>query len=365
MLLDDFDFPFDPGHIAERPVTPRDTARLLVVMPETEQTNSQLTDRSIKDLPELLVPGDHLIFNNTRVRASSFIGRRDTVKVRLLLSAQHDTENQDCYSNWQAFVRPAKRLKPGQIIEIAPDLAFKIKARLPNSGEFILQIISADPKTSLEQHGHMPLPPYIRHGQGDSQDHEDYQTLFATHTGAVAAPTAALHFTPALMTALANRGISWSFITLHVGSGTFQPVTNTDPTQHRMRPEWAELSATTAAQLNQKKQKGSRLVAIGSTVLRTLEAATTPDGVIRPFTGPVDLFILPGYQFRCVDLLMSNFHLPKSTLIMLVAAFSGTDTIKTAYRHALAQGYRFFSYGDATLLYPAPYPAALPLSKTL
>lgn len=300
----------------------------------------------MRDLPGLLRPGDHLVFNDTRVVPAAMRGRRDAVAVRLLLHRQLAP------ARWQAYAKPAKRLKPGQTIAIADDLAFRVDAKL-DSGEVVLTALADDPAAALARHGRMPLPPYIRNGLADARDHADYQTLFADKPGAVAAPTAALHFTPALMQALAAAGIGWSFVTLHVGPGTFLPVTAETPADHRMHAEWGAVSDDTAARLNRVRTAGGRIVAVGSTSLRTLEAAADDDGTLRAFAGDITLFILPGYRFKAIDLMLTNFHLPKSTLVMLVAALCGLETIKTAYAQAQAAGYRFFSYGDATLLHPA------------
>lgn len=347
MHLDDFDFPLDPDRIAKRPATPRDSARLLSVVPSPVGGSPALSDLGVLDLPGRLRPGDHLVFNDTRVVPAALTGRRDDVVVKMLLHRQLGPDR------WQAFARPAKRLKPGHRVEVAEDLTFEVEEKTP-VGDVVLRALSPDPMPALDRHGRMPLPPYIRGGEGDDRDRRDYQTLFAARPGAVAAPTAALHFTPRLLQALETRGIGWSCVTLHVGPGTFLPVKTDDPSRHVMHAETGEVSQATADRLNEVRSAGGRIVAVGSTSLRTLEAAAGQDGSLRAFAGDIDLFILPGYRFKAVDLMMTNFHLPKSTLVMLVAALCGLDTIKAAYAHAQAAGYRFFSYGDATLLHPAP-----------
>jgi S-adenosylmethionine:tRNA ribosyltransferase-isomerase len=342
MQLSDFDFDLPRALIAERPAVPREAARLL------EVTATALLDRSVADLPELLRPGDLLVFNDTRVIPARLLGQRGAAKVELTL---HKAIAPD---RWRAFARPAKRLRPGDRVDFAADFAAEVMSR--EAGEVELRFASAGAEllALLQRHGRMPLPPYIKRADGaDERDRHDYQTVFAAKDGAVAAPTAGLHFTPALLDALEARGVRRSAVTLHVGAGTFLPVTAEDPRQHRMHAELGIIEAATAAAVNETRAAGGRIVAAGTTSLRLLEAAADAGGRVPPFSGEVDLFILPGYRFKAVDLLLTNFHLPRSTLFMLVAAFAGLERMKAAYAHAVAARYRFFSYGDACLLHRA------------
>ena len=334
MRVDAFDFALPEGRIAKRPARPRDAARLLLV-------GEEMQNRTVRDLPALLEPGDLLVVNDTKVIPARLTGRRGEAKVEATL---HKRLGAGC---WRAFVRPGKRVREGDEIVFADDLAAHVTAR-PSGREADLEFGLSDValQEALARHGAMPLPPYIPRGHGaDAQDREDYQTLFADHPGAVAAPTAALHFTPQLVAALKARGISIVRVTLHVGAGTFLPVDVEDTKDHRMHSEYGEVSAQAAEQIN----AASRVVAVGTTVLRILESAAGDDGV-RPFAGETDIFITPGYRFRVVDRLLTNFHLPRSTLFMLVSAFAGLDRMQAAYAHAIAEGYRFYSYGDACLL---------------
>jgi S-adenosylmethionine:tRNA ribosyltransferase-isomerase len=344
MRVDEFDYELPRTLIAARPAVPRDAARLLVV------DGAALVDRQVRDLPELLRAGDLLVFNDTKVIPARLRGRRGQAAIEVTLHKQHGA---GC---WAAFARPAKRLKPGDRIDFADDFAATVEAK-GEAGEIMLCFDRADAAlmAALIRHGHMPLPPYIAARRAvDAEDAADYQTLFATHEGAVAAPTAGLHFTPGLMAGLAGRGIGHVTVTLHVGAGTFLPVRVEDTEDHRMHAEWGELSAAASQAIAEARARGGRIVAVGTTSLRLLETAADAAGVVRPFAGDTALFITPGYRFRAVDLLLTNFHLPRSTLLMLVAAFSGLQEIRAAYEHAKAAGYRFYSYGDACLLYPAP-----------
>jgi S-adenosylmethionine:tRNA ribosyltransferase-isomerase len=299
----------------------------------------------IRDLPELLAPGDLLVFNDTRVIPARLSGRRGAAAVELTL---HKRESD---RRWRAFARPAKRLKPGDRIALAEDFAAEV-AEKGDAGEVTLAFDRGGPAllAALQLHGAMPLPPYMGR-DADARDRADYQTLFAARDGAVAAPTAGLHFTPDLVGLCEARGIDRLTVTLHVGAGTFLPVKVDDTRDHVMHSEWGEISAAAATRINAARAKGGRIVAVGTTSLRLLESAATEAGEVRPFAAETDIFITPGYRFRAVDLLITNFHLPRSTLFMLVAAFAGLAPMKTAYAHAMQAGYRFYSYGDACLLH--------------
>ncbi len=351
-----FDFDLPAASIALRPAQPRDAARLLVVDAE-----GGLTDRIVRDLPLCLRPGDQLVVNDTRVIAAQLsgrrIGREAEVRIDATLIKRLDG------SRWQALVRPAKRLTPGDRLRFGNEgrvcLLGNLDAtveRKGEGGEVTLAFAFHGPvlDQAIADVGAPPLPPYIASRRTpDERDATDYQTMFADSEGAVAAPTAGLHFTPELEAALRAREIELRRITLHVGAGTFLPVKAEDTADHRMHAEWGTVSAETAAALNAARRGGGRIVAVGTTSLRLLESAAAEDGTIAAFAGETLIFITPGYRFRAVDVLMSNFHLPRSTLFMLVAAFSGLDTMKRAYAHAITQGYRFYSYGDACLLFRA------------
>jgi len=342
MRVDAFDFALPADCIALRPARPRDSARLLVVAPDA------LLDRRILDLPGLLRAGDVLVFNDTRVIPARLEGRRGAARIEVTLHRDLGA------GRWRAFARPAKRLKPGQVVNFADDLAAAVEAR-GEGGEVTLAFGCAGAAlcAALDRHGMMPLPPYIRRAHGpDKADRDDYQTMFAARPGAVAAPTAGLHFTPRLIAALEAAGIGHATVTLHVGAGTFLPVKAADTAGHRMHAEWGEIGAGAAAAVNRTRAGGGRVVAVGSTALRLLETAADAAGQARPFAGDTALFVTPGYRFRTVDALITNFHLPRSTLFMLVAAFAGLDRMHAAYAHAIAAGYRFYSYGDACLLLP-------------
>ncbi|KAA0681000.1 tRNA preQ1(34) S-adenosylmethionine ribosyltransferase-isomerase QueA [Roseomonas genomospecies 6] len=336
MKTADFDFDLPPDRIAEHPAKPRDAARLLDVA-------ERLHDRIVRDLPALLEPGDLMVVNDTRVIPARLDGRRGEVRVEITL---HKREGE---REWATFARPGKRLKPGDVIAIADDFAAEVVAKDGMEVRLRFSKGGAALMEALHRHGRMPLPPYIRRA-ADEQDAADYQTVFAAREGAVAAPTAGLHFTPELLAALDARGIRRVPVTLHVGAGTFLPVKVDDIADHRMHSEWGEVSAETAEAINATRAAGGRIVSVGTTALRILETAGLEDGTIRPFSGDTDIFITPGYRFKIVDLLVTNFHLPRSTLFMLVCAFAGMDRMKAAYAHAIGQGYRFFSYGDASLL---------------
>ncbi len=343
MKTADFDFELPRALIAQHPVAPRDAARLLVV--DTEER----TDRLVRDLPALLASGDVLVCNDTRVIPTRLFGTRGNARIEVTL---HRPEPPPATGRWRAFARPGRRLKPGDRVDFAPHFHATVAAK-GDGGEITLafDLDDAGLSEALARYGAMPLPPYIgRERGGDARDRGDYQTIFAAHDGAVAAPTAGLHFTPSLLSALDDRGVRRVTVTLHVGAGTFLPVTAEDPRQHRMHAEVGEIGADAAQVINAARAAGGRVVAVGSTAMRLLESAADADGRVRPFTGETDIFILPGYRFRVVDRLLTNFHLPRSTLFMLVCAFAGTERMQQAYAHAKEQSYRFYSYGDACFL---------------
>jgi len=354
-----FDFDLPPDRIALRPASPRDSARLLVVRPGH---NPLLEDRIVRDLPDLLLPGDQLVVNDTKVIPAQLSGRRiggaSEPRIEATLIKRLDG------SRWQALVKPARKLKPGDIVRFGEEgqgessvcflgqLDAVVEAK-GEAGEVIFAFAFHGPvlDQAIAERGGMPLPPYIASRRTtDARDRSDYQTMFAREEGAVAAPTAGLHFTERLAGELAACGISFHTVTLHVGAGTFLPVKVDDVAGHKMHAEWGQVTQDVAEALNAVRL-GGRIVAVGSTSLRLLENAARDDGVIEPFSGDTSLFITPGYRFRAVDVLLTNFHLPRSTLFMLVAAFSGLDTMKRAYAHAVEKGYRFYSYGDACLLF--------------
>jgi S-adenosylmethionine:tRNA ribosyltransferase-isomerase len=357
MRTDLFDFDLPPERIALRPAAPRDGARLLVVRPGGVP---EFEDRRVHDLPELLHPGDTLVVNDTKVIAARLSGRRigrgADARIEATLIERLDG------SRWRALVRPAKRLAAGDTIRFGEEGKVCFLGQLDatvegerEGGEVTLSFAFHGPvlDQAIAERGDMPLPPYIAGRRApDEQDRADYQTLFAREEGSVAAPTAGLHFTEALLARLAERDIALQKITLHVGPGTFLPVQAEDTSDHEMHAEQAILTGKTAQAINVARRAGGRIVAVGSTALRTLETAARADGTIAPYAGGTSLFITPGYRFRVADLLLTNFHLPRSTLFMLVAAFSGLDRMKRAYTHAIAAGYRFYSYGDACLLFP-------------
>ncbi len=339
MRVDIFDYDLPVEKIATSPARPRDASRLL------DLTGGKLADKSILDLPGIFQPNDLLVTNDTRVIPSRLNGLRDSVKIEITLHKQ--IEN----GIWAAFARPAKRLKQGD--KIVFNSAFKATVQSRKAGEVILDFQSDDQTILDELHkiGRMPLPPYIKRSELSKSelDQQDYQSIFAKRLGAVAAPTASLHFTPALLNEIKLQGVKQVNITLHVGAGTFLPVTASDSGDHKMHSEWAELTNDAISLIKETKKSGGRIIALGTTVLRVLESAAL-NGELRAFSGETDLFITPGFTFRVVDLLLTNFHQPRSTLIMLVAAFAGTNRILEAYEYAKNNGYRFLSYGDACLI---------------
>ena len=343
MRVDDFDFELPPERIALRPARPRDSARLLLVEGDT------IADRAVADLPGLLRPGDVLVFNDTKVIPAQLEGMRGEASVGATLHKRVGPRE------WQAFVRNARRLKTGDRVDFGEGVAASVVEKYAD-GSALLHFHGEEPvEVLLERAGRMPLPPYIASRRPvDEDDRSDYQTMFAREEGAVAAPTAALHFTDRLIEALDARGIGRETLTLHVGAGTFLPVKSERVVDHVMHAEWGRIDAATADRLNAARAEGGRLIAVGTTSLRLIESAADEDGAIQPFEGDTAIFITPGYRFRAVDGLVTNFHLPRSTLFMLVSALMGLETMKRAYAYAIERGYRFYSYGDSSLLLPQP-----------
>ncbi|HKC04170.1 MAG TPA: tRNA preQ1(34) S-adenosylmethionine ribosyltransferase-isomerase QueA [Sphingomicrobium sp.] len=341
MRVDLFDFDLPPNHIALRPARPRDSARLLTVL------GRGIADHQMLDLPRLLRPGDVLVFNDTKVIPAQLEGRRGDASIGATLHKREGPRE------WRAFLRNAKRARVGDTIDFGEGVSASV-AEKSDDGSALLHFDGDEPvELLLERAGRMPLPPYIASRRAaDEADRSDYQTMFARREGAVAAPTAALHFTKRLLDALDARGVGRETLTLHVGAGTFLPVKADDTSGHQMHAEWGRIDAATAARLNTVRASGGRLIAVGTTSLRLIESAADADGIIQPFEGDTAIFITPGYRFKAVDGLVTNFHLPKSTLFMLVSALMGLDVMKAAYAHAIEQGYRFYSYGDASLLLP-------------
>jgi S-adenosylmethionine:tRNA ribosyltransferase-isomerase len=345
MRVDLFDFRLPDELIAQRPAHPRDSARLLDVVPDG------LHDRSVRDLPLLLRRGDLLVYNDTKVIPARLAGTRRATEGRRDVAVEALLIRDLGGRRWLTFARPTKRLRTGDTL-LFPGLVATVFAK-NDDGSIVLAFDASGPDVlaALEAGGSMPLPPYIRGGTADLQDRTDYQTLFARHDGSVAAPTAALHFTPALMAALSAAGIATAGVTLHVGAGTFQPVRVDDTDQHTMHAEWGEVPEETARAVAATRAAGGHIVSVGTTSLRLLESvARAHDGTIKAWSGETDIFIVPGFRFRAVDLLLTNFHLPRSTLFMLVAAFAGLERMKQAYAHAIGERYRFYSYGDCCLL---------------
>lgn len=341
MRVDLFDFELPADRIALRPASPRDAARMLVVEGE------KMRDAIVRDLPGCLRPGDCLVFNDTRVIPAQLEGMRGEARIGATLHKREGPRR------WRAFIRNAKRLREGDAIDFGAGVTAAASDRAAD-GSFALDFAGEEPvELLLERAGRMPLPPYIAARRPtDARDAADYQTMFAREAGAVAAPTAALHFTPELLASLEAAGIGHATLTLHVGAGTFLPVKAEDTEGHAMHAEWGRIDAATADRLNAVRAAGGRVIAVGTTSLRLIESAAGDDDIIRPFEGDTAIFITPGYRFRGIDGLMTNFHLPRSTLFMLVSALMGLDTMQAAYAHAIASGYRFYSYGDASLLLP-------------
>jgi len=347
----DFDFALPEALIAQAPLRPRDAARLLLVRPDG------LADHGVRDLPALLEPGDVMVVNDTRVIPARLRGRRGAAAVEIMLNRAEGN------GVWQALCRNARRLRPGDAVAIeGTAMAATVLERLP--GGLVRFDFGPDATAlaaALDAAGEVPLPPYIHRPEGPRpEDREDYQTVFAARPGAVAAPTASLHFTPRLLAALDARGVRLATLTLHVGAGTFLPLRAEDPRDHRLHAEWGEITPEAADLINTARPAGRRIIAIGTTALRLLETAALGKEdhwhPVRPFRGLTDIFLLPGHRFRAADALLTNFHLPRSTLFMLVSAFAGTARMRAAYAHAIAAGYRFYSYGDASLLLPEKAP---------
>jgi S-adenosylmethionine:tRNA ribosyltransferase-isomerase len=367
MKVSDFDFDLPDDRIATHPVEPRDACKLL-------QVSKFFFDFEFHQLPDLLNAGDILVLNDSKVIPARLFAKKGDVNIELLLhkpslraegEAIHTKADMDCRvaasaaprndeTIWLAFAKPGKKVKIGDTLTIADDFKAEVLEKR-ESGEVLLSFnVSGDAFfAALDSHGHMPLPPYIKR-EDDKADQEQYQTVYADAAGSVAAPTAGLHFTPELLAKCEAKGIQIARLTLHVGAGTFQPVKVEDTKDHIMHSEWAEISADTAAQINAARAGGGKVVAVGTTAMRTLESAADDDGTLKPFCDETDIFITPGYEFKIVDRLVTNFHLPKSTLFMLVSAFCGTERMKAAYHHAIHSDYRFYSYGDACLLDRAP-----------
>ena len=359
MKLSDFDFELPEDRIALRPAEPRDSARLLVLPPE-----GGTLDRRVDDLPSFLKAGDLLVFNDTRVIPARLNGVR--VREESVVAVEATLHRRLSPSRWTAFMKPGKRLKPGDRVRFGENpaglgdracLLGALDATVQDKGEdgeviLSFDLMGPDLDLAIAERGMMPLPPYIAAKRPeDERDRTDYQTVYAREDGSVAAPTAGLHFTPGLLAALEAAGIRRAFVTLHVGAGTFLPVKTDEVSEHRMHPEYGEVGAATAAAINAAKAEGRRVVCVGTTSLRLVESAAGEDGQVRPFAAETSIFITPGYRFRAADGLMTNFHLPKSTLFMLVCAFAGSERMKAAYAHAIATGYRFYSYGDSSLLW--------------
>lgn len=343
MKLSDFDFDLPESLIATRPARPRTAARLLLAEGDT------IRDCLVRDLVGLLHPGDRLVLNNTRVIPARLTGQRtrgDAVaRIEITLMEPAAT-------GWRAMAKPLRKVHPGEVIVFSPDLSATVAEKSDTDLRLVFNLTGEDFDAALAQAGAMPLPPYIAAKRApDAQDDDDYQTVFARHKGAVAAPTASLHFDAELLDSLRAKGVSFTEVTLHVGAGTFLPVKVEDVATHKMHAEWGQVTPEAAAQINATRRSGGRVIAVGTTALRLVETAAR-SGQVEPWEGPTDIFIYPGFTFQAIDALMTNFHLPKSTLLMLVSALMGKQTVDRIYAHAIAQGYRFFSYGDASLLIP-------------
>ncbi|MES2967516.1 MAG: tRNA preQ1(34) S-adenosylmethionine ribosyltransferase-isomerase QueA [Pseudomonadota bacterium] len=344
MKLSDFDFDLPEALIATRPARPRTAAKLLVA------EGDSIRDLHVRDLVDVFRPGDLLVLNNTRVipaRLSGTRARADAVaKVEITLLEPQAT-------GWRALAKPLRKVQVDEVIRFSDRLSATVAAKTDTDLTLTFNLTGDDFDAALAEAGAMPLPPYIAAKRApDAQDRDDYQTVFARHAGAVAAPTASLHFDDALLVALRDKGVTFAEVTLHVGAGTFLPVKVDDVTTHKMHAEWGQVTADAAARINAARAAGDRIIPVGTTALRLIESAAQADGTVHPWQGPTDIFIYPGYRFRVADALMTNFHLPKSTLMMLVSALMGTERIRTIYDHAISHDYRFFSYGDSSLLIP-------------
>ena len=337
MRTDEFNFKLPKNLIAQKPIIPRDSARLLYI-------GNKQKDLNVLDLPKFIKDGDILVLNDTKVIPARFLGQRGKATIEVTLHKSNDD------GTWSAFARPARKLQKGNILEIASNFSAEVVKKL-DGGEFILRFKVASLERALEKHGFMPLPPYIKRAKhGNPADLEMYQTIYARNKGAFAAPTAGLHFTDSLLTTIAAGGAKIVYLTLNVGAGTFLPVKVKHIADHKMHAEWGQMNSNTANDINTVRKNGGKVIACGTTVLRLLESATDGNGTLQPFEGETNKFITPGYQFKTVDRLMTNFHMPRTTLFMLVSAFSGLERMRLAYNHAIKAGYRFYSYGDACLL---------------
>lgn len=344
MKLSDFDFDLPETLIATRPARPRTHARLLVAGATT------IRDAHVHDLVKILRPGDRLVLNNTRVIPARLFGRRQRGEAEARIEV---TLLEPTAGGWRALAKPLRKVRVDEAIHFSHDLFATVTEKSDTDLVLMFNCAGEDFDAALNAAGAMPLPPYIAAKRAaDDLDRTDYQTVFARHAGAVAAPTASLHFDAPLLAALTAMGVTLTEVTLHVGAGTFLPVKVEDVTTHRMHAEWGEVTAQAAAEINATRAAGGRIIPVGTTALRLIESAARPDGQVQPWRGPTDIFIYPGFRFRVADGVMTNFHLPKSTLMMLVSALMGQDRIKEIYAHAIARGYRFFSYGDASLLIP-------------
>jgi S-adenosylmethionine:tRNA ribosyltransferase-isomerase len=346
MKLADFDFDLPESLIATRPARPRTSARLLLA------EGDRISDRHVRDLIDILRPGDRLVLNNTKVLPARLFGTRQrgdaVAKVEITLLEPRPT-------GWRALAKPLRKVNPGEVIRFSDRLSATVADKTETDLTLAFDLTGDDFDAALAGAGVMPLPPYIAAKRAaDDQDRTDYQTVFARHTGAVAAPTASLHFDEDLLQRLAAKGVAFTEVTLHVGAGTFLPVKVLDVTTHKMHAEWGRVSAAAADEINATKRAGGRVIPVGTTALRLIESAADEQGVLHPYEAATDIFIYPGYRFRVTDALMTNFHLPKSTLVMLVSALMGETRIREIYAHAIREGYRFFSYGDSSLLIPGP-----------
>ncbi|MCA3486488.1 MAG: tRNA preQ1(34) S-adenosylmethionine ribosyltransferase-isomerase QueA [Rhodobacter sp.] len=349
MKLSDYDFDLPEALIATRPARPRTAARLLLA------TGDTIRDLHVRDLTAVLRPGDLLVLNNTKVIPARLTGTRRRMTGQGMVAAQIEVTLMEpsAQGGWRALARPLRKVLSGEEIVFSPDLSAVVAEKGKTDLRLVFNLTGEDFDAALAAAGMMPLPPYIAARRApDAADIDDYQTVFARHAGAVAAPTASLHFDAALLRALVDRGVRLAEVTLHVGAGTFLPVTVEDVTTHRMHAEWGEVTQDAADLINRTRAEGGRIIPVGTTALRLIESAADPDGRMHPWQGTTDIFIYPGYTFRITDALMTNFHLPKSTLLMLVSALMGKDRMRRVYAHAIDQGYRFFSYGDASLLIP-------------
>jgi S-adenosylmethionine:tRNA ribosyltransferase-isomerase len=346
MRLSDFDFDLPEALIATRPARPRTSARLLLA------EGDKITDKHVFDLLDIFRPGDRLVLNNTKVLPARLFGTRQrgdaVAKVEITLLEPRAV-------GWRALAKPLRKVQVGEVIRFSDRLSATVAEKSESDLTLMFDLTGDDFDRALAEAGVMPLPPYIAGKRAaDDQDRTDYQTVFARHSGAVAAPTASLHFDEALLQALAAKGVEFTEVTLHVGAGTFLPVKVEDVKTHKMHAEWGRVTAAAAEEINATKRAGGRVIPVGTTALRLIESAADADGVLHPFEAETDIFIYPGYRFRVTDALMTNFHLPKSTLVMLVSALMGADRIRAIYAHAIREGYRFFSYGDSSLLVPTP-----------